>query len=150
MKSEAVLQRCSVKKVFLKIIENSLENICAGVKRVWYRRFPVNLEEISKTSILWKICEHILALNEAMKKMLSCKYIHRKTPVRVSFEAHCRYEGLEFHLKGTKSQILSCKICEVLQSLSFTENYLLLSNYFWLPATFLPCFFSCFISSTSI
>ena len=27
---EAVVQRCSVKKVFLKISQNSLENTCAG------------------------------------------------------------------------------------------------------------------------
>ena len=53
----------------------------------------------------------------------------------------CRYEGLEFYLKGTQSQILSCKLYEVLQSFSFTEHYLLLGNCFWLPATFLPCYF---------
>ena len=29
--SEAVVQMCSVKKVFLKIPQNSQENICAGV-----------------------------------------------------------------------------------------------------------------------
>ena len=29
--SEAVIQRCSVKKVFLEISQNSQENICAGV-----------------------------------------------------------------------------------------------------------------------
>ena len=54
---EAVAQRCSVKKVFLEISQNSQENTCARVsfsikfqaapatllkKRVWYRCFPVN------------------------------------------------------------------------------------------------------------
>ena len=54
----------------------------------------------------------------------------------------CRIEGLEhgclqFYLKRTQSQILSCKTCEVLQSFSFTQHYLLLSNCFWYLATFL-------------
>ena len=29
--SEAVTQRCSLKKMFLEILQNSLENTCAGV-----------------------------------------------------------------------------------------------------------------------
>ena len=54
----------------------------------------------------------------------------------------CRIEGLEhgclqFYLKGDQSQILSCKTCEVLQSFSFTQHYLLLGICFWFPATFL-------------
>ena len=57
----------------------------------------------------------------------------------------CRIEGLEhwclqFYLKGTDtffSHILSCKTCDVLQSFSFTQHYLLFSNCFWFPATFL-------------
>ena len=55
--SEAVVRRCSVKKVFLKISQNSQENTCARVsfliklqapsatllkKRLWHRCFPVN------------------------------------------------------------------------------------------------------------
>ena len=48
--TEAVAQRCSVKKVFLEISENSLENTCARVLRpatlfkkgLWHRCFPVN------------------------------------------------------------------------------------------------------------
>ena len=42
----AVVQRCSVKKVFLKISQNSQENTCARVsflkKRPWHKRFLVN------------------------------------------------------------------------------------------------------------
>ena len=54
----------------------------------------------------------------------------------------CRIEGLEhgclqFYLKRTQSQILSCKTCEVLQSFSFTQHYLLLGICFWFPAIFL-------------
>ena len=58
--SEAVVQRCSVKKVFLEISQNSRENTCARVsfliklqalglrpatllkKRLWHRYLPVN------------------------------------------------------------------------------------------------------------
>ena len=61
LKSGPVVQGCSVKMVFLKIFNNSLKNICAGVKRVWYRHFLMNFEEISTTSVLQNICEGILA-----------------------------------------------------------------------------------------
>ena len=75
------------------------------------------------------------------EKMFSYKYIHRKHSWGCRLKYSCRYEGLEFYLKGTQSQVLSCKIWEVLKSFSFTEHYLLLGNCFWFPATFLPCFF---------
>ena len=41
MLSEAVVQRCSVKKVFLDILQNSQENTCAGVS------FLINLMTIA-------------------------------------------------------------------------------------------------------
>ena len=58
MKSEAVIQRCSINKMFLELSQNSQENKCARVffnkvaalrlanlvkKRLWHRCFPVNL-----------------------------------------------------------------------------------------------------------
>ena len=118
-----------------------MENICAGVKRVWSRRFPVNFEEISRTSILQNICESILAWNEATKRCFHVNIFTEKHRWGCRLHYSCRYEGLEFYLKGTQSQMLSCKICEVLQSFSFTEHYSLLGNYFWLPAKFVSCFF---------
>ena len=44
---EVVVRKCSVKKVFLEISQNSRENTCAKVatllkKRLWHRYFPVN------------------------------------------------------------------------------------------------------------
>ena len=51
-KIEAVIQKCSVKKMFLKILQNSQENPCARVsfliklqlkKTLWHRCFPVNI-----------------------------------------------------------------------------------------------------------
>ena len=47
--TEAVAQRCSVKKVFLEISQNSQETPCQSLtpatllkKRLWRRCFPVN------------------------------------------------------------------------------------------------------------
>ena len=141
MISEAVIQTCSVKKIFLKIFKNSLVIICGRVKRVWYRHFPVNCEEISRTSILQDICEGILAWNEAMNKCFHVNIFTEKHRWGCHLKCICRYEGLEFYLKGTQSQIISCKLSEVLQNFSFTEHYFLLGNCFWLRATFLPCYF---------
>ena len=70
--SEAVLRRCPVKKVFLKILQNSQVNTCATVflnkvadlrpatllkKRLWRRFFPVNFEKIFRTPVF---IEHLL------------------------------------------------------------------------------------------
>ena len=75
------------------------------------------------------------------EKMFSRKYIFtEKHRWGCHLKYSCRYEGLEFYLKGTQSQIFSCKLYEVLQRFSFTEHSLLLDNCFWLPATFLPCY----------
>ena len=75
------------------------------------------------------------------EKMFSRKYIFtEKHRWGCHLKYSCRYEGLEFYLKGTQSQIFSCKLYEVLQRFSFTEHSLLLDNCFWLSATFLPCY----------
>ena len=69
-KAETVVQRCSVKKVFVKISQNSQENTCARVsylmklqavaglrpatllkKRLWHRCFPVNFAKSLTTPI---------------------------------------------------------------------------------------------------
>ena len=44
---EAVVQRCSVKQVFLEVSQNSQENACARVS--WHRCFPVNLANSLRT-----------------------------------------------------------------------------------------------------
>ena len=57
-KKEAVIQRCSVKEVFLKILENSQEKLCTRVsfsikwqlkKRLWHRCFPMNIAKFLRT-----------------------------------------------------------------------------------------------------
>ena len=52
--SETVAQRCSVKKVFSELLQNSQENTCARAsflikKRLWYRCFPVNFAKFIRT-----------------------------------------------------------------------------------------------------
>ena len=58
--SKAVVQRCSVKKMFLEISRNSQENTCAREsislrratllkKRFWHRCFPVNFVKFRRT-----------------------------------------------------------------------------------------------------
>ena len=65
--AEAIVQSCSVKKVFLEISQNSQENTCARVsfliklqasglspttllkKRFWHRCFPVNFVKFLRT-----------------------------------------------------------------------------------------------------
>ena len=58
---EAFFRRCSVKKVFLEISQNSQEKVCAGEsflpatllkKSLWHRRFPVNFAESLRTLFL--------------------------------------------------------------------------------------------------
>ena len=53
---EAVVQRCSVKKVLLEISQNSQENTRARVsfliKRLWHRCFPVNLVKFLRAPFL--------------------------------------------------------------------------------------------------
>ena len=63
---QAVAQRCSVRKVFLEISQNSQENTCARFsfliklqtpatllkKRLWHRCFPVNFAKFLRTPFL--------------------------------------------------------------------------------------------------
>ena len=66
-RTEAVVWRCSIKKVFLEILENSQESNCARVpfliklqawpatlfkKRLWYRCFPVNFAKSLRTPLI--------------------------------------------------------------------------------------------------
>ena len=62
--SKVVAQRCSAKKVFLEIFQNSQENTCAQVswpatflkKRLWHNCFPVNFTKFLRRPFL---TEHI-------------------------------------------------------------------------------------------
>ena len=66
--SKAVARRCSVKKGFLEILQNSQENACARVflflpqvcnfikKRLWYGCFPVSFAKFLRTPFLQNTC----------------------------------------------------------------------------------------------
>ena len=62
--SKVVAQRCSAKKVFLEILQNSQENTCAQVswpgtflkKGLWHKCFPVNFTKFLRRPFL---TEHI-------------------------------------------------------------------------------------------
>ena len=53
--TEAVVWRCSVKKLFLEISQNPQENTCARVslkKRLWHRCFLVNFAKFLRAPLL--------------------------------------------------------------------------------------------------
>ena len=64
IEEEAFTRRCSVKKVFLKILQNSQENTCASVSilikwqdwgsrnGLWHECFPVNFAKFSRAPFL--------------------------------------------------------------------------------------------------
>ena len=62
--SEAVVKSCSVKKAFLGISQNSLENACARVSFLknwlWHRCFPVNFVKVLRTFFLTEYLRWLL------------------------------------------------------------------------------------------
>ena len=71
-KIEADVQRCSVKKVFLKILQNSQENIRARIfilintallkKRLWHRCFLVNFAKFLRTAFFTEYLRWLLLI----------------------------------------------------------------------------------------
>ena len=97
--SEIVPRRSSITKVFLKILQNSLENTCAGVsfaiklqaeslcnlikRRLQYRCFPVNFEKSLRTSTLQtsaKICFRKVRSGVSFRKVLGFYYKQKGQP----------------------------------------------------------------------
>ena len=84
-KTEAVAWRCSVKKLFLEISENSQENASFLIKlqalflmpatllkkRLWHRCSPVNFGEISKNTFFQRT-SLVAALRDASFVKLCC------------------------------------------------------------------------------
>ena len=76
--AEAVVQRCSVKKVFLEILQNSQEKTCARVSfliraaGLRHRCFPVNIVKFLRTPFLTEHLWWLLLLN---LDIWICKYI---------------------------------------------------------------------------
>ena len=72
-------RRCSIKKVFFKISQNSQENICAKVsfilkKRLWHRCFPVNFAKVLRTPFLQNTSGQLLLFIQMCKDLLSFRW----------------------------------------------------------------------------
>ena len=84
--SEAVVQMCSVKKLFLEISQNSQENTCTRfsfliklqvsflINRLCHRCFPVNFEKFLRTSLLQNTSGLQLIKKEALEQVFSCEF----------------------------------------------------------------------------
>ena len=86
---EAVVQRCSGKKVFLEISQNSLENTCARVsfwiKIFWRRCFSLNFVKFIRTSfyiehlrwlpVLFQYTCYVIIDSVAIKKKIHGKVV---------------------------------------------------------------------------
>ena len=77
LQSEAFVQRCSVKKVFLEISQNSQENT-SGLgpatllkKRLWHRCFPVNFVKFLRTPFFTEHLGWLLLYSFQRKKRCS-------------------------------------------------------------------------------
>ena len=91
--SEAVVWRCSVKKVFLEISQNSQENTCARVsfilkERLWHKCFPVNFAKFLRTRFPFLI-EYLWWL-----LLLTESEICSKLPIRKPKGRHWHFSGV--------------------------------------------------------
>ena len=98
---EAVSRRCSVKKVFSEISQNSRENTCAR-------------DSLNKVAGLVRICPH-------------SDWIQRDTEylcgVSLSIQSECwkiRTRPATFQQESL-AQVFSCEFCEISKSIFFTE-----------------------------
>ena len=108
MFTEAVVRMCSVKKVILKISQNSQENTCARVsffnkvaslrpatllkKRLWHRCFPVNFAKSLRTPFL----------TEHLRWLLLCSEIYHFIKHKVS---ESTYENITIKLISVEIEI---------------------------------------------
>ena len=85
-KTEAISSRCSVRKMFLKISQNSQENNCARVfsliklsttllkKRDWHKCFPLNFAKFLKIGFFYRTLLEAGSAKEFMKWSFSQHY----------------------------------------------------------------------------
>ena len=118
-RTEAVVQRCSVKRVFLEISQNPQENTCASLifdkvaglrsatllkKRPWHRCFPVNFAKFLRTPFL---TEHLrwLLLKERGWFIQAVFHeenaIARSVTIRVVWVSH--RTDIKIYQEGTRS-----------------------------------------------
>ena len=86
--SEAVTQRCFVKKVLLEISQNSQENACGRAsfadlrlkKRLWYRCFPVNFVKFLRAPFLTEQLRQLLLPFLSVYLLLPVRFTLRYLP----------------------------------------------------------------------
>ena len=135
--SEAVVPRCSVKKMFLEISQNSQENTCASVslfnkvaylrpanllkKRLWRWCFPVGFSKFLKTSFfiehLWWLLLHLLLLS----KIYYYQKKHLRTAILKGRASLSWYYSLGFYVFWSEGHRELCLTDEVFQMLIFTD-----------------------------
>ena len=89
LKTEAVIQRCSGKKVFLKFLKNSQENphcqslrpaiLIADKNRLRHRCFPVNIMKFLRTPFFIGLplhCDKIVVKHDVHRKIFWVESIH--------------------------------------------------------------------------
>ena len=124
---EAVVWRCSVKKVFLKISQNSQENTCARVSllikfQVWglYRCFPVNFAKFSGTPFFDSLKAATLLKKRFWHRCFLVNFTKfLRTPFLQNASGGCFCKSLQLYLNKTSSQVFF---------VNFLKNF---RTFFW-------------------
>ena len=109
--AEAVVRKCSVKKLFLKISQNSHENTCVRVSfliklqaETWRRCFPVNFAKFLRAPFLQNTSGRLLLHQFRSREAAfgSCKCGRSQMFFR-----------FELYWKETPTQMFSCDYCKI-------------------------------------
>ena len=118
--AEAVVRGCSVKKVFLKLSQNSQENTCVRASfliqlqaGVWQRYFPVNFAKFLWTPFLQNTSGRLL-----LHQFLSTEVAFDSSKCSRS-QMFFRPEGLQLYWKETATQVFSCEYCKIFKKSFF-------------------------------
>ena len=97
--AEAVVQKCSIKKVFLKFLQNSQENTCARVS-LWQSCGP---------AALWKRDSGAGVFLWIFRNFQ--EHLFYRTPPVVASEYEQMVQKMKSEMKKTNSFSLYCKLC---------------------------------------
>ena len=93
---EAVVRRCPVKKLFLRISQNSQENTCARVsflikKRLRHRCFPVNFAKFPRTPFIIEHLWWLLPLFDKINDTKNALFFHSQALTHDSATFNLRF-----------------------------------------------------------
>ena len=106
--------------MFFKI--GVLKNLQFYQKETPTQVFSCEICDIFKETFFHGTSSAFLKQKSKNEKKNSHKYIHRKTPVIVSFLVLLQTSGLTVLQKRDSILDIFCEICEVLQNLNFAED----------------------------